>query len=364
MPRHPAAPVASTGGAVPLTSNRTKAIGCAASMAVTLRQIARHIPGARRVWRALHRPRVDPAPTGGPDLALHHVEALERRFPQLREFGLPLSGATAPAVLSFYNAYLPLIYPAARGAHLRSLLTRLRTACPALAEAATREIATSDLTDGLPDRAQILRSDPDAHDALRRQTEEFEAQYGAALITTPWTGASRGAALLYYLENHPELSRGKDVLHVAPEGEARGWLLANARRYVTLDGTPGHVDFVHDVTAIDLPSASFDTVICHRVLEHVLDDHAAMRELHRVLRAGGVLNLSVPQAAHRDHTAEWVVPDESHHGHVRQYGRDLLARLSAAGFRVEVEPWLLLRPRDELLRRSAFPMRMFNCVKV
>ncbi|HJT08690.1 MAG TPA: hypothetical protein VJ747_17295, partial [Stellaceae bacterium] len=63
----------------------------------------------------------------GPNLALAHARALEYRFPALREFGLPLNDATADAILAFYNAYLPLLYAPARGAHLRTLLTALRS---------------------------------------------------------------------------------------------------------------------------------------------------------------------------------------------------------------------------------------------
>ena len=169
--------------------------------------------------------------------------------------------------------------------------------------------------------------------------------------------------MLYYFESHPELVSGKDVLHCAPEAEARDWLTRMAGTYRTLDATPGNVDFVRDLTDTGLPNASFDLVMCHRVLEHVLDDIGAMREVYRLLRRGGVLNLSVPQAAHRAQTAEWCVPDESHHGHVRQYGQDLFARLADTGFSVEVEPWLLTRPRADLLAHSAFPMRMVNARK-
>src|SRR6185312_11658560 len=125
----------------------------------------------------------------------------------------------------------------------------------------------------------------------------------------------------------------------------------------------GDVDFVYDLTAIGLPDSSFDLVICHRVLEHVLDDHAALAELHRVLRRGGLLNVSVPQAVHREKTAEWIIPDASHHGHVRQYGRDLTDRIDKVGFSVELESWLLRRPRPELLSLGAYPMRIYNARK-
>jgi predicted SAM-dependent methyltransferase len=41
-----------------------------------------------------------------------------------------------------------------------------------------------------------------------------------------------------------------------------------------------------------------------------------LKELYRLLKTGGVMNFSIPQMPHRDQTAEWIIPDESHHGHV------------------------------------------------
>ena len=49
-----------------------------------------------------------------------------------------------------------------------------------------------------------------------------------------------------------------------------------------------------DVTAIALPNASFDCVLCLEVLEHCTDPFAAARELVRILRPGGSLLLTVP----------------------------------------------------------------------
>ena len=48
--------------------------------------------------------------------------------------------------------------------------------------------------------------------------------------------------------------------------------------------------------ALNLPfrDASFDKVICSEVLEHVLDDKLALRELVRVLKPEGSMAVSVP----------------------------------------------------------------------
>lgn len=49
-----------------------------------------------------------------------------------------------------------------------------------------------------------------------------------------------------------------------------------------------------DLTALELPEASYDCILCNHVLEHIRDDGAALRHLRRVLRPGGLLLLGVP----------------------------------------------------------------------
>ena len=51
-----------------------------------------------------------------------------------------------------------------------------------------------------------------------------------------------------------------------------------------------------EVAHLPFADASFDKILCSEVLEHVEDDRAALRELHRVLRPGGALAISVPHA--------------------------------------------------------------------
>jgi SAM-dependent methyltransferase len=144
------------------------------------------------------------------------------------------------------------------------------------------------------------------------------------------------------------------LLHFAPEaGLERRLRAALGDRYVTTDLEPAGVDLTLDITALDLPDASFDAVVCVHVLEHVPDDAAAMRELHRVLRPGGWGVVQVPIL--RDVTDEDpAVTDPAERlrrfgqaDHVRTYGRDFADRLQAAGFDVDV-----VRFRDELTARE------------
>jgi SAM-dependent methyltransferase len=54
------------------------------------------------------------------------------------------------------------------------------------------------------------------------------------------------------------------------------------------------IDYVSDITAIPAEDGSFDAVLCTEVLEHVAEPIAALREMGRILKAGGTLLLTAP----------------------------------------------------------------------
>ncbi len=97
--------------------------------------------------------------------------------------------------------------------------------------------------------------------------------------------------------------------------------------------TPEAIDFhVHDLREGEPPGGPYDAAVCFDVLEHLLDDDAALAGLADALREGGRLLLSVP-----DRTAPplWgdAVSESEDGGHVRQgYDRAALgAMLADAG---------------------------------
>ncbi len=56
------------------------------------------------------------------------------------------------------------------------------------------------------------------------------------------------------------------------------------------------VDHIGPAHAIPVPEQSYDAVLCTQVLEHVPNPQEVVRELHRVLRPGGRLYMTVPLA--------------------------------------------------------------------
>lgn len=89
---------------------------------------------------------------------------------------------------------------------------------------------------------------------------------------------------------------------------------------------------VHQASVTELPfaDASFDAAVLGEVLEHVEEDGAALAEVARVVRPGGVVALSVPA------DPQLFGPSDEWAGHLRRYSREaLLDVCDAAGLVVE-----------------------------
>jgi len=142
-----------------------------------------------------------------------------------------------------------------------------------------------------------------------------------------------------YLRQHPEVVAGKLVLHFAPERPVAAAVRAtNPELYRTADIEVGRADLQLSLEKIDLPDESVDVVIASHILEHV-DDKLALAELRRILTPGGKAIIMVPIVEGWDETYENDAVKTNaerarHFGqedHVRVYGRDLRARIAAAG---------------------------------
>jgi SAM-dependent methyltransferase len=141
--------------------------------------------------------------------------------------------------------------------------------------------------------------------------------------------SSRGALVRYLRGRGAELTLSEYFDAVRP-GERRGGVQCQ------------------DVTALTFDSASFDLCTSTEVFEHVADDARGFREVCRVLRPGGSFIFTVP-ISDAPETVMRAVPGPSGPVHLleaefhgdrirgkvlcyRNYGRDIVQRLTAAGF--------------------------------
>ncbi len=125
-----------------------------------------------------------------------------------------------------------------------------------------------------------------------------------------------------------------------------------------------------DARRIPFAGATFDRVIASEVLEHIPDDGAAIAELARVLKPGGVLAVTVPRWL--PERVCWALSRDYHQvpgGHVRIYrGHQLRAALRRAGLQPEAQhhahalhaPYWWLRCCFGPQRDDPLPVRLYH----
>lgn len=164
----------------------------------------------------------------------------------------------------------------------------------------------------------------------------------------------RHRLLLLYLEQQTDLHTRREptrLLHVAPEPAiARHLRGFPGIRYASTDRCASGYDYAagsisarSDIVALPFPDDVFDVILCNHVFEHILDERAAMREVHRVLRRDGWAILMVPLTENPETYEDASITDPEqrtmHYGqfdHVRLYGEDYPRRLQEAGFEVSM----------------------------
>ena len=142
-----------------------------------------------------------------------------------------------------------------------------------------------------------------------------------------------------YLINHIK------VLDFSPSRSLyRKW----KKQKVTYKATDLSGDFIsnnqYDITAIPEGNNTFDLIVCYHILEHVIDDLSAMKELHRVLKFTGTLLVQTPfkrGEIYEDYSiisAEERLKHFDQEDHVRIYSVEgLKNRLTQSGFEVNVK---------------------------
>ena len=157
---------------------------------------------------------------------------------------------------------------------------------------------------------------------------------------------------LWRIQGGGDRFAGKRILHFAPEKFLLRQMAGNPL-YETADLLQRGVTHQVDITKVPLPDASYDIVMAHHVLEHIPDDRAAMREMFRLLKPGGVALLSVPINPTRPTYENPAITGKaerrahfSAHDHLRYYGVDFADRLGQIGFEVET----FRMPQDQEVR--------------
>jgi ubiquinone/menaquinone biosynthesis C-methylase UbiE len=86
---------------------------------------------------------------------------------------------------------------------------------------------------------------------------------------------------------------------------------------------------------IPLPDASVDMVLCHQTLHHIVDQAAALAEVFRVLKPGGLLLLA---ESTRAYIHSWIIRLLFRHPmHVQRTADEFVALVRNAGLQVDAD---------------------------
>ena len=176
---------------------------------------------------------------------------------------------------------------------------------------------------------------------------------------------------LYLSREHRFFEQDYAVLDISPARHFQHVCLDRSNlKYVSLDLSMPWSMVRADLTVAPFADESFQVILCSHVLEHIVDDEAAMGEIHRLLTAGGFALIQVPITSARTMEDPGItdpVARERLFGqedHVRRYGMDILDRLVKSGLEVEAIPYALELAEAEQRRMALDPEEhLFVCQK-
>jgi SAM-dependent methyltransferase len=180
---------------------------------------------------------------------------------------------------------------------------------------------------------------------------DYYAEYWTEAGYNPSSATDENLARLYarYL-------RGSVLDVGCGDGQKTGsWVRARDGEYTGVDVSSTAVDrarragysaqVIESADHLPLPDQSFDSVVCVEVLEHLFAPQVAVAEARRVLRPGGVLIATVPNAGHIRDRVDMLVGQWQPRGdslgrqepwrspHIRFFHRaSLAAMIRQAGF--------------------------------
>jgi len=170
---------------------------------------------------------------------------------------------------------------------------------------------------------------------------------------------------LYYYRDKLKLfeKRGR-LLYFAPEKSILPHLSKASGLVIETNDYGKNRDCNHsyDIMNIDAADGTFDYIICHRVIEHIVDDRKAMRELYRILKPGGIAVISVPIVRSRRKTLEYGSPNPLCDLHYYEYGLDFKARIPD-GFECTEYLFSELIDTETFKRLSLIEDSIFECRK-
>lgn len=161
-----------------------------------------------------------------------------------------------------------------------------------------------------------------------------------------------------YFDWHEQPGYFRDVTrHFAPDaklldlGCGNAWVAEHFPDYTGIDGSPdavraaaqkGRTVLLGDVDQpLPFEDASFDAVIAKDLLEHVADPVAVVKEIRRVLRPGGLVFASSPDAQ------RWVWDDYTHRRPFTRKAYRLL--FSDQGFTVRTAAYESVMPGTSII---------------
>lgn len=160
--------------------------------------------------------------------------------------------------------------------------------------------------------------------------------------------------------------------------------------WVNLDISPlPGVDVVHNIEVLPLPfsDGQFDEILCQDVLEHI-DYIPVLRDLHRVLRAGGTLTIRVPHFTSKHNfidpthkkmfsinTFDFFVRDTFQQAGRGYYFDFSFSRCAKAQITFErgsfffapnilIEKWMNISPRVQKFYESTYLSRLFPACNI
>ena len=147
----------------------------------------------------------------------------------------------------------------------------------------------------------------------------------------PCCGAlSRSRAIGEYIrKNFKNISQ--KILDFSPHRSLNDFFKSIFENYISSDfENQFYAQKSYDITKINEADQSFDLIICLHVLEHILEDKKAIKELNRVLKNDGHLLIQVPLKKGITYQDNSIISKEGRlkafgqEDHVRIYGEDSL----------------------------------------